>query len=85
MNDLVRLIHAIPITVTGKTHDYVVASVSHVPHIVASSLVNLVKDRDTDSQLMKLVAAGGFRDITRIASSSPEMWENICLSNRRPI
>ncbi len=85
MNDLVRLIHAIPITVSGNTHDYIVASVSHVPHIVASSLVNLVKDRDTDSQLMKLVAAGGFRDITRIASSSPEMWENICMTNRHPI
>lgn len=85
MNDLVRLIRAIPITVSGEIHDYVVASVSHVPHVVASSLVNLVKNRDTDSQLMKLVAAGGFRDITRIASSSPEMWENICLANREPI
>lgn len=85
MTNLVRLIRAIPITVTGTVHDYVVASVSHVPHLVASSLVNLVKTRDTDDQLMKLVAAGGFRDITRIASSSPEMWENICLANKSQI
>jgi prephenate dehydrogenase len=85
LSALVKNIHAIPITVDARTHDYIVASVSHVPHLVAASLVHLVEDRDTKDELMKLVAAGGFRDITRIASSSPEMWESICMTNREPI
>ena len=59
------------------------AAVSHLPHIVASSLVNLVKDSDSQQGLMKRLAAGGFKDITRIASSSPEMWEQICMTNQQ--
>lgn len=82
---LIKSIRALPIVTEASLHDYVVASVSHVPHIVAASLVNLVRTQDTEDELMKLVAAGGFRDITRIASSSPEMWEQICLSNGAPI
>ncbi|MGN0374828.1 MAG: prephenate dehydrogenase dimerization domain-containing protein, partial [Butyrivibrio sp.] len=62
-------------------HDYAVAGISHVPHLIASSLVNLVKENDTEDELMKLLAAGGFKDITRIASSSPEMWSQICATN----
>lgn len=87
LKELVTSIHAIPLLLNPGTHDYVVAGVSHLPHIVASSLVNVVKELDTanDSEYMKQVAAGGFRDITRIASSSPEMWENICLTNREDI
>lgn len=57
------------------------AAISHLPHLIASSLVNLVKDSDTHDELMKRLAAGGFKDITRIASSSPEMWEQICMTN----
>ncbi len=52
---------------------------------MASSLVNLVRDSDNRDGIMKQVAAGGFKDITRIASSSPEMWEQICMANREPI
>ena len=66
-------------------HDFVTASISHLPHILASSLVNLVKGLDNSSQIMKRVAAGGFRDITRIASSSPVMWQQICLTNQAQI
>ena len=62
-----------------------VAAISHLPHLVASSLVNLVKDADSPAGTMKRVAAGGFKDITRIASSSPEMWEQICMTNVEPI
>ena len=51
----------------------------------AICLVNLVKDNDTAQGTMKQVAAGGFKDITRIASSSPEMWEQICMTNVGPI
>ena len=68
-----------------KEHDTVVAAISHLPHLVASSLVNLVKDSDSPAETMKQVAAGGFKDITRIASSSPEMWEQICMTNSESI
>ncbi len=78
---LVSAMGSIPVITDCQTHDHTVAAISHLPHLVASSLVNLVKDSDNPEQLMKLVAAGGFKDITRIASSSPEMWEQICQTN----
>ncbi len=58
------------------------AAISHLPHVVAASLVNLVRDADSEAGIMKMTAAGGFKDITRIASSSPAMWQQICLTNR---
>lgn len=82
---LLRSIRAIPLILSGKEHDFIVAGVSHLPHLVASSLVNLVHRLDTPDEKMRQVAAGGFRDITRIASSSPVMWEQICLTNRKEI
>lgn len=88
INFLIHLVEdmkAIPIVLDASYHDDVVAAISHVPHIIASSLVNMVKDCDDDKELMKQLAAGGFKDITRIASSSPVMWENICLSNKNSI
>lgn len=78
-------IGAIPLILNYEEHDRVVAAVSHLPHLIASSLVNLVKSSDNQEQVMKQVAAGGFKDITRIASASPEMWEQICTANREPI
>lgn len=83
--DLVSEMGAIPLVLDQETHDYVTAAISHLPHVVAASLVNLVQDQDTRDGIMKLVAAGGFRDITRIASSSPLMWQQICLTNGRNI
>lgn len=82
---LVENIKAIPLVLTYEKHDYVTAAISHLPHIIASSLVNLVKDSDYEDGTMKKVAAGGFKDITRIASSSPEMWEQICAANSQNI
>ncbi|MFT4004644.1 MAG: prephenate dehydrogenase [Lacrimispora sp.] len=76
-----RMIGSIPIVLDYQEHDFVTAAISHLPHIVASSMVNLVKDSDNEQGLMKRLAAGGFKDITRIASSSPEMWEQICMTN----
>lgn len=78
---IVSDIGAIPIEISYKEHDRVVAAVSHLPHLIASSLVNLVKHNDSPLEYMKTFAAGGFKDITRIASSSPEMWEQICMTN----
>ena len=80
-----QTVGAIPLVLDYREHDKVVAAISHLPHLVASSLVNLVKDADSPAGTMKRVAAGGFKDITRIASSSPEMWEQICMTNAEPI
>lgn len=83
--NLVQTIKALPLILDYREHDYVTAAISHLPHLIASSLVNLVKDSDNAHGTMKTVAAGGFKDITRIASSSPEMWEQICATNRENI
>lgn len=82
---LVEKIKAIPLILSCEKHDYVTAAISHLPHIIAASLVNLIKDSDYEDETMKKVAAGGFKDITRIASSSPEMWEQICTANSKNI
>lgn len=82
---LVASLKALPLILDYREHDYVTAAISHLPHLIASSLVNLVKDSDNDRHTMKTVGAGGFKDITRIASSSPEMWEQICSANRKNI
>lgn len=78
--ELILSTGAIPLQIDSKEHDFVTAAVSHLPHIIAASLVNLVRSRDQNG-LMKAIAAGGFKDITRIASSSPIMWQQICLTN----
>ena len=83
--ELISSLGAIPLVITAEEHDFITAGVSHLPHIVASALVNLVNLLDNDAQYMKTIAAGGFRDITRIASSSPVMWEQICLENQKNI
>lgn len=79
--ELVHVMGAIPLVLDAGWHDYVTAAVSHLPHIVAASLVHLVKESDSEEGTMKMIAAGGFKDITRIASSSPDMWQQICLTN----
>lgn len=81
MQKLVKDIGAIPVILSAKEHDNITAAISHVPHIIAATLVNLVQDHDDTKEHMRALAAGGFKDITRIASSSPVMWENICLTN----
>ena len=85
LTSMIEGLGAIPIVMPAREHDRVTGSISHLPHVIASALVNLVKELDNDSGKMQLLAAGGFRDITRIASSSPEMWENIILSNRSQV
>ena len=67
--NFVRDLRAIPIILDYQEHDQVTGTISHLPHIIASSLVNFVRDTDTKDELMKNLAAGGFKDITRIASS----------------
>ena len=81
LNFLISKTGAKSIVIGYDYHDYVVAAISHVPHIIASCLVNMVADNDDSDETMKTVAAGGFKDITRIASSSPEVWQQICSAN----
>ena len=84
--DLLRdTISAIPLVLDYDRHDFATASISHLPHVIAYSLVNLVKSIDDSQETMKTIAAGGFRDMTRIAASSPVMWQDICLSNREQL
>jgi len=64
-----------------EEHDAVFAAVSHLPHLLAYALVNDIASRPEAAQLFGY-AAGGFRDFTRIASSHPEMWRDICTANR---
>jgi prephenate dehydrogenase len=64
-----------------QDHDAVFAAVSHLPHLLAYALVHDLAERSNAAQLFGY-AAGGFRDFTRIASSHPEMWRDICLANR---
>ena len=83
--EFVTALKALPVTLGYKEHDFITGTISHLPHIIAASLVNFVKDSDTEEEWMKHLAAGGFKDITRIASSSPTMWQHICSQNRENI
>jgi prephenate dehydrogenase len=65
---------------TPEEHDEIFAAVSHLPHFLAYALVHDVNSRKNAGDLFSY-AAGGFRDFTRIASSNPEMWRDICLAN----
>jgi prephenate dehydrogenase len=69
----------------AQTHDHVLGMVSHLPHIVAYALVNALDQTKFDGVDLKSFCAGGFKDITRIASSRPELWRDICLLNRKAV
>ncbi|OGO84747.1 MAG: hypothetical protein A2Y24_04530 [Clostridiales bacterium GWE2_32_10] len=80
--DMILELKALPIIIDIEKHDFITAAISHVPHVIASSLVNMVASLDGEDEYMHKLAAGGFKDITRIASSSPIMWQNICIENK---
>ena len=71
-------------TMDAEHHDKVLAATSHLPHILAFGLVHCLENMDDIEDIFRF-AAGGFRDVTRIASSDPVMWRDICLNNQQPI
>lgn len=76
-----ELCGAVVSELTAEQHDEVFAAVSHLPHLLSFALVHDLALRDNRDQLLSF-AASGFRDFTRIAASSPEMWRDICMANR---
>jgi prephenate dehydrogenase len=66
-------------------HDRILAAISHLPHMIAYSLVNSVSDYDRYAENILAYSAGGFRDFTRIASSDPTMWRDVALNNKESI
>jgi prephenate dehydrogenase len=79
-----ELCGAMVITMTPQQHDEVFAVVSHLPHLLSFALVHDIAQRDNRDLLLSF-AASGFRDFTRIAASSPEMWRDICIGNREAL
>lgn len=80
-----EVFNADPIALTAAEHDNFVALVSHVPYLTAVSLMNLASKSSKQEQFLLKLAAGGFRDMTRIASGSPDMWPDVCLQNSTEI
>ena len=79
-----ELCGAVVSELTPQQHDTVFAAVSHLPHLLSFALVHDLAQRDNRDLLLSF-AASGFRDFTRIAASSPEMWRDICLANREAL
>ena len=74
------LVYELPLA----AHDAIFAAVSHVPHVLAYALINHVSDSNLSDDKFAMAGAG-FRDFTRIAAASPEMWRDVCLNNRDAI
>lgn len=73
------------VALTPERHDELVAVVSHVPHLAAATLMRLAADRSEEEATLLRLAAGGFRDMTRVAAGHPGIWPDICASNRLAI
>ena len=73
------------VSMAAEKHDRILAAISHLPHMVAYSLVNAVGSYDHYEENILEYSAGGFRDFTRIASSDPTMWRDIAETNREAL
>ncbi len=85
LRELVELMGSKPMILSPERHDLCAAAISHVPHVLSYSLANMIRQEDDSDNAMRLMAAGGLRDMTRIASSAPKMWEQICLANKENV
>ncbi|MBW7454116.1 prephenate dehydrogenase/arogenate dehydrogenase family protein, partial [Paenibacillus sepulcri] len=81
LTGLIKLTKAHIVHVNPEEHDEIVGAISHLPHIIAVALVNQVRGYNEKNPLNSVLAAGGFRDITRIASSDPVVWRDILINN----
>lgn len=85
LHSLVVAMGARCISLPREEHDNMVALISHVPHMVASSLVELARRHAGEGEELYRITGGGFKDSTRVAAGSPELWTEIAMSNRGPI
>jgi prephenate dehydrogenase len=85
VTNVLRALDAEVVALTPEQHDQVVAVVSHVPHLAAATLMRLAVTRAEEHAPLLRLAAGGFRDMTRIASGRPDIWLDICVENRDAI
>jgi len=82
---LVRRLGAVPLILGAKEHDELVAAISHLPHLAATALVRTVEEKREEREGLLKLAAGGFRDTTRVAMGNPKMWKDVYMSNRENI
>ncbi|MWC28482.1 prephenate dehydrogenase [Paenibacillus sp. MMS18-CY102] len=82
LRELLKLTRANIVVVDADEHDDIVGAISHLPHMIAVALTNQVRKYNDSNSLYAQLAAGGFRDITRIASSDPNVWRDILVNNR---
>ena len=85
VTSVLRVLNAEVVALTPSHHDQVVAVVSHVPHLAAATLMQLAVGRAEEHAPLLRLAAGGFRDMTRIAAGRPDIWLDICVENRNAI
>jgi prephenate dehydrogenase len=85
LEGVVQALGAYPLRMKPDIHDHAVARISHVPHVVAAALAGATLQGKLSPVVLQVLAAGGFRSTTRIAASPPEVWRDICLTNRDAI
>ncbi len=85
VSSVIRSLGSEVIALSPTVHDELVAQVSHVPHLTAAALMCLADDTAVEHRALLRLAAGGFRDMTRISSGRPTIWPDICLANRTAI
>ncbi|WP_175631895.1 prephenate dehydrogenase [Virgibacillus siamensis] len=83
LTDILRVTKSNFIVLPANDHDEMTGIISHFPHLIASSLVHQARKWQNTHAYIPKLAAGGFRDITRIASSNPELWQDIFYHNRK--
>jgi prephenate dehydrogenase len=85
LEEWVRSLGARPVRLDPERHDRLVAFVSHLPQVASTALMSLAATEEADEPKILLLAAGGFRDLTRLAASNPSLWSEILLANKHAI
>lgn len=85
LTSMVQALGATPLSLDARAHDAILAATSHLPHISASALVHQFARTREDAEVADQLIAGGWRDSTRVAAGSGEMWRDICLANAEAI